>query len=160
VIKNEDIHKVADKLMDLANHSFKAKGKWIQIVSKPEIEALAADAILNSDATIIDERTIRLLIENSPNLTMLMEQRLEQKIEPNKNNIKEFKNILKDVRVLRSTELVTIAYKIGLLDKYLIKEEPEKKARVKLLNAILWAVKVRGCAISHEEIDQIVKLEA
>ena len=161
VIKNKKINDLSKKLLDLANHSFKARGHWIKIVSDAEIQVLAADAVLNSEAAVIDERTIRLLLENSPNLTNLMEKRLHRKVEPNIQNIREFKKLLKNVQIIRSTELITIAYKLGLLNKYLIeKSNLISNPKKKLLEAALWALKVRGSSISGKEIQEIVKLEA
>jgi len=161
VIADERIKKTADKLMDLANHSFNARKRWMQLVHPAEIEVLAADSILDADAVVIDERTVRMLLENSLKLTELMEKKLHCKIKPNKNNIKDFKKILEDVQIIRSTELITIAYKLGLLDNYLIDKSPSiKSPKKRLLDAALWALKVRGCAISKKEIDEIIKLEA
>jgi len=157
VVKDEKIKKTANKLINLANHSFKAHGKWIKIVHDAEIEVLAADSVLDSEAVVIDERTVRMLLENSLKLTELMEKRLHCKIKPNKNNIKDFKKILEDVQIIRSTELITIAYRLGLLNDYLLKEIESPKKR--LLDAALWALKIRGCAISKKEIEEIIKLE-
>jgi hypothetical protein len=129
-------------------------------VHKAETEALAADAVLDSEAVVMDERTTRMLLENSLRLTELMEKRLHCKIEPNKNNIKDFKKIVEDVQIIRSTELVIIAYRLGLLDKYLIEKTASVKyPKKRLLDAALWALKVRGCAISKREIEEIIKLE-
>lgn len=157
---DQRIKKTADKLLELANHSFKTRGTWISIVHKAETEALAADAVLDSEAVVMDERTTRMLLENSLRLTELMEKRLHCKIEPNKNNIKDFKKIVEDVQIIRSTELVIIAYRLGLLDKYLIEKTASVKyPKKRLLDAALWALKVRGCAISKREIEEIIKLE-
>jgi hypothetical protein len=160
IIDNKEIKQTTKKLMDLGNHSFRARGEYIKIIHDAEVEALAADAVINANAVVIDERTARLLLENSPKLTQLMEKRLEAKVIPNKENIKQFKKILKDVQIIRSTELVTIAYKIGLLDRYLIeKSKLIKNPKKRLLDAALWAVKIRGCSISSKEIKQIIELE-
>jgi len=160
VIGGNEIKKLSEKLIDLANHSFQAKNNWVKIVSPAETETLAADAVLDADAAVIDERTIRLLLENSPNLTKLMEFRLKYKVQPNKDNIREFKKILKNVQIIRSTELVTVAYKLGLFKDYMIRTDSIKNPKQRLLNAVLWAVKVRGCSVSKNEIDRIVKLES
>ena len=154
------IKQTANKLLNLANHSFKTQGRWIKIVHEAEIEVLAADAILDSEAVVIDERTVRMLLENSLKLTELMEKRLHCKIKPNKNNIKDFKKILEDVQIIRSTELVTIAYRLGLLNEYLPERSPSVKyPKKRLLDAALWAVKIKGCSISKREIDEIIRLE-
>lgn len=91
IIDNKEIKKISKQLMDLGNHSFKARGEYINLIHTAEIETLAADAVINADAVVIDERTARLLLENSPKLTQLMEKRLECKVIPNKKNIKDFK---------------------------------------------------------------------
>lgn len=158
IIDDKKIKLTAEKLLHYANHSFKAHGRWIKIVDEAEIETVAADAILDAEAVVIDERTVRILLENSIKLTELMENKLHCKIQPNKENIKEFKKILEDVQIIRSTELVTIAYRLGLLDSYILDKIDSPKKR--LLNAALWALKIRGCAISRKEIDEILALEA
>jgi len=160
IIDNKEIDTLSKKLLDLANHSFKARGNWINIVSLAEIEALAADAILSSDAAVIDERTVRLLLENSPNLTTLMERRTRAKVTPNKENIKQFKKLLKNVQIIRSTELVIVSYKLGLLNDFIVKTDSIRNPKKRLLDAALWAVKVRGCSISGKEIKQIISLES
>ena len=160
IADNKEVAKLSKKLLYLANHSFKARGNWINIVSQAEIEALATDAVLNSEAAVIDERTIRLLLENSPNLTNLMERRTHSKVIPNKQSIKEFKKLLENVHIIRSTELVVVAYKLGLLNDYLVeRSELVRNPKKRLLDAALWAVKVRGCSISGKEIKQIIQLE-
>ena len=157
---NEKIIQTRKKLMDLANHSYKARGQWLRIVSDAEIEMLAADAVLDAEATVIDERTARLLLENPYILRDLLKNKLHCNVLINKNNIEDFRKILKDVQIIRSTELVTVAYKLGLLDSYLVeKSEIVKEPRKKLLDAALWAVKIRGCSISSKEIESIIKSE-
>ena len=49
-----------------------------------------------------------------------------------------------------------MAFELGLLDKYLA-EIPDAKKQ--LLQAVLWGVKLNGCSISQEDIDEIVHLE-
>ena len=108
VVSNNQINILTKRLMDLANHSFKAKSNWIKIVSDAEIEVLAADAILDSEAAIIDERTVRLLRENTPNMTNHMEKRMRCQVEPNIGNIREVKRQLVNVQILRSQERVVV----------------------------------------------------
>jgi len=160
VIDNPNVKAMKNKLINWANNAFKARGRWLNIVSDAEIEVLAADAILDAEATVIDERTARMLLENPGRLTNLLEKKLHCRINSNKENIKNFQNQLKDVQIIRSTELVTIAYKMGLLDDYLVKKSKlVKNPKKRLLDAALWAVKVRGCSVSKSEIDEIVRRE-
>lgn len=157
---NKEIKNLTNELLKSGNHSFKTSGNWMNILQDAEVETLAAASILNSSAVVIDERTIRVFLENSRELTHLLELRLHQKVIPNLENIKKFKNTLSIIKIIRSVELITIAYKIGLFKDYL----PDKNNLIsdpksRLLDAALWAVKVRGCSVSGKEIDQIIKLE-
>lgn len=160
IIDNQRIEELSKKLLNLANQSFKARGNYLNIVSGAEIEALAADSILDSETTVIDERTVRLLLENPQKLADLMEKKLHCKVIQDKENISNFRNLLKNVQIIRSTELVTVAYKLGFLNDYLIKAEMIRNPKKRLLDSLLWAVKVRGASISGKEIKKIVELEA
>ncbi|MBI2656373.1 hypothetical protein HYX03_01385 [Candidatus Woesearchaeota archaeon] len=51
---------------------------------------------------------------------------------------------------------MAIAYEHGLLDDYITKI-PD--ARKNLLESVLWGVKLNGCAVSKDEIEQIVRIE-
>lgn len=159
IIDNKEIRQLSNKLLSLANNSIKVRGRWMNIVSMAEIEVLAADAVLESDAAVIDERTIRMLLENSYNLTDLMEHRFRSKVVVSKDNIKEFKKRLENVQIIRSTELAVVAYKLGLLNDFIIKSDQIRNPRKRLLDAVLWAVKVRGCSVSGKEIKKIIALE-
>ncbi len=158
--ENNKIRKLTNKLLDLANHSYKARGKWMKIVHDAEIETLAADAVLDSDVCVIDERTARVILENAEKMKELFEKRLHCKVYMDKKSIHEFQEILRDVQIIRSTELVTVSYKLGLLNGYLVeKSKFVKNPRKTLLESALWAVKVRGCSVSKAEIEEIVRKE-
>jgi len=159
IVDHPEIHRLERKMLELANKSFKAKGNWMKIVHEAEMEAIAAAIFLGASAVVVDERTTRVLIENSPKLTEIFERKLHTDVVFDKKNIKEFKKIFNDVKIIRSVELVTVAYKYGLLKDYVlinVVDHPDER----LLNAALWALKIRGCSISKEEIHQIVSENA
>lgn len=150
------IKKIAEQLIDLANNSFYTRGKPIQIVQYAEIESLALAQILKA-SLVIDERTTRKMIEAPEDLLKLLEKKLHSGVSKNETNLKKFKNLVKDVKVIRSTELVYAAFKLGILDPYLAKKTIKEKKE--LLDAALWALKLRGCAIRENEILEIIKDE-
>ena len=157
VFGGEELRKKAFHLLDLANTCFKAKGNFIQIVHFAEMSGLAAAILNNADAFAVDERTTRLLIENPNDLIRILEERLHTDIYVNKKVLEEFRKETEKIRLIRSVELVTIAYEFGLLDKYIISniEDPKRT----LLDGVLWGVKLNGCAVSDKEIEEIIKLE-
>jgi len=156
IVDNNMIRKDTLKLMELANKIFKSKGNWIKIVHYGEIEAVAAAINFEAHALVIDERTTRTLLEDPARLKHTMERKLHGKIFVNNTALKEFKKMTKGIRVIRSTEMAVMAFEMGLLDKFL----PDlPKPRKELLESVLWAFKLNGCAISQNEIDSVVKAE-
>lgn len=159
VLKLVDMRRIRDdaqKLLECANHIFKAKGSWIHIVSFAEMEAISCGINYNADAVVVDERTTRMLLEDSNELFDYMENKLHTKIQVDRKNLQQFRRMAHGLHLIRSTELVLIAYELGLLDAYL-PDIPE--SRKQLLQAALWGIKLNGCAVSQEEIDTIIMEE-
>lgn len=157
VINDQSLEQDTIKLLNLANSSFKVRGNWMRIVHYAEISGLSACIRLNADTFVVDERTTRLLIENPNRLIELWDNTLHEKIEVYKENLNAFREMVGKIKLIRSAELVTVAYELGLLDKYIIKDVPNPQET--LLESVLWGVKLNGCAVSKREIEQILKLE-
>ncbi|HIH25916.1 hypothetical protein J4476_05120 [Candidatus Woesearchaeota archaeon] len=152
VVYNEELD--VGSLLHKINNLYFVNGKPISIVSKAEVEALALAIKLESSAYAVDERTMRLVIEDPMRLKKIQENKLHMKVTINYEFMNEIKNLVKNVKVIRSTEIVLIAYESGLLDKYLI-----NVSREQLLDALLWGLKIRGCSISNEEVKSLTDFE-
>ena len=147
-ITDGEIKKETQNLMKLANNSVFIKNKPIKIVSDAEISCIALSYLL-SKKTIpsliaVDERTIRILSEKPENLEKIMERKLHQKVKTTRENLKAFSQF----KFIRSSEIVFVAHKKELLNL----KGP------KVLEAVLYATKFKGAAISFEEIDVLKKL--
>jgi len=143
-------------LLDAANGIFRVFNNYIHLVHLAEMSVIAAATELNSDAISLDEKTTRLLIENPVTMLEILRKTLHTSVSTNEKNLKDFRNMAKNIKVIRSVEIVTVAYEHGLLDKYITKI-PD--ARKNLLESVLWGVKLNGCAVSREEIEQILEME-
>lgn len=132
-----------NKLMQIANTTFKARGKPVHLIDKGEAAALALSQMLNNAPLVIDERTTRMLCENPDKLKKYMEKKLHTTIRSNEKNYEYFQNF----KIIRSTELVYIAHKKGLFDL----KNPE------VLGAALYGLKFKGCSISEQEIEEMIK---
>ena len=121
------------------------------------MSVIAAAISLNADAIAIDEKTTRLLIENPRIVLEILRKTLRTPVSVNENNLKEFKNTVRNIKTIRSIELAAVAYEQGFLNSYITKI-PD--ARKNLLESVLWGLKLNGCAVSKDEIEQIVKIEA
>lgn len=147
-VSEEEIKPLTDKYMQIANNSIYASNNPIRIVSEAEISCLALSKILTDkgiDNIIgIDERTTRLLAEKPENLEQLMQKRLHKRVTLKKDSFSAFKGF----KFLRSTELVYVAYKKGVL----------KVKGPKVLEATLYATKFKGASVSYEELDVMKRL--
>ncbi|MBX4196191.1 hypothetical protein KW805_01225 [Candidatus Pacearchaeota archaeon] len=147
-VDEEELKKATQKLMESANHYVQIKEKWIPIVSEAEMSCLALSSALTkkgiTNLIAIDERTTRILSENPENLEKLLSDRMHERATIIRKDISLFSGY----RFIRSSEIVYVAYKKGLI--------PLQGKKV--LEALLYATKFKGAAISFEEIDQLKKL--
>jgi hypothetical protein len=156
VADNSEIQDKAVKIFDSSNSIYQAKGKAISILHRTDTECIAAAVYLSADALVVDERTLRLVIEEPEKLRYILEHKLHTKVTIDDKALRRFKSETKLVKVIRSIELVTVAYELGLLNKYILHLDQPKK---NLLDAALWGLKLNGAAVSEEEIKEIITTE-
>ena len=140
-----------EKLTKHSNKLYASDKKWLEVVQAGEMESVIA-VLKEKVPLIMDERTMRLLIENCKSLRTLLERRSRKKVAQHEENLNSFHEIVKDVSIIRSTELVCVAFKHGLLDEYLPKKPNAKNI---LLDAALWNVKSNGSAVTAHEIEEL-----
>jgi hypothetical protein len=147
-IDEKELNEKTVKLMEMANHSMKVKGQWVHLVEEAEMSCLALSNMLGErkieSLIAIDERTTRMLCENPESLSRIMSEKLHQRVEISADNFNSFEK----ARFIRSSELVFVAYK-----KEVINLEGKK-----VLEALLYATKYKGAAISFKEIDALKKI--
>jgi len=114
---------------------------------------------------VIDERTTRMLTEAPENLEKMMERKLHMPLDAELSLLKE----LRDFKFIRSAELLYVAFKKDLVlsarnsvpSKLGTSKEvpfPSGKKSKDLLDALLYGVKFKGCAISSVEIEEMKRL--
>ena len=131
------------------NMKVRSPGGRIKILDKAEVDALLlADQL--KGVYVVDERTLRMFVEEPENLRRLLENKLHTKISMDSDILKRFRY---KVDIIRSTELMTVALENGLLDHF-VKNGNKKD----ILDGLLWGLRLRGCAISTEEINDMIKL--
>ena len=147
-ITDKEITSSMFKLMDMANTMFVGNGQKINIIHTGEGAVLALSKILNKkgveNVICMDERTTRMLVEKPENLQSLLERRMHKRIRLKKSNFGPFRGF----KIIRSTELMYVAYKKGLT----------RWKHKNLLDALMFGLKFKGCAISHDEIEVIKRL--
>lgn len=154
-ITKKEISKKTQEYLNTANSIFEGdfynEKRKVHLIDSGEASCLALAQLLkekdseNEIVVATDERTTRMLCEKPENLKELLEKKLHVKIKINKEEYEHFKGF----NFLRSTELIYVAYKKGLLN---IKNS-------ELLDAILYAMRSKGAAVSDEEIKEIKILD-
>lgn len=143
-----EVSKRTKEFLDAANTMFKGRGRDINIIQIGEASCLALSRILDEkkveNVLAVDERTTRMLGEKPENLKKLLQKKLHTQVTLVKENFKFFTGF----KFIRSSELVYVMYKKGVTGL--------KNGIV--LDALLYAVKFKGCAISGDEIKEIKRL--
>lgn len=138
----------ANEILDIANTAIYGAGKDIHLIDLGECTALAISKMLNDkkieNVIAIDERTTRSLSETPNELKEYLERKLHTKMTIKQDKIDFFK----EFKFIRSTEIIYVAYKKGIL----------RLKGSENLSAVLYALKYKGCAISGKEIQEIKKL--
>ena len=156
ILNYSELADSAGKIQSFANSVFRTEVGAVPIVQRGEMESIAAAMLIDADAFVTDERITRMLVEAPDALRQLLEKRLHTKVRINEDALHHFEELVRHVKIIRSVELVTIAYETGLLDKFVVKLH---NARKELLESVLWGLKLNGCAITENEIEQILNLE-
>lgn len=144
--------KEVERLTKLANSSFKLGNKPVDVIQSGEMESVLCALKTGADAMVMDERTLRLFIENSKEMESLLERRFKRDVIVNPENLKRFSDELQKIKIIRSIELISTAYKMNLLESYIPKM---RNGRSILAESILWAAKYNGCAVTQHEVFEI-----
>lgn len=148
-VKQQEMYREIQNFLDVANNTFFERKKPIKIIDTGEASCLSLSRILDrkkiQNVISVDERTTRVLGEKPENLRQILQKKLHTKITSKQENYKTFSGF----KFIRSAELIYVAYKKNL-------------ARIKdgkdVLDAMLYALKFSGCAISGKEIEEMKKI--
>jgi hypothetical protein len=147
-VSSDLIVKKTEEFKEIANSTFESTKKMIHLIDSGEASCLALSRILDEkgveNVIAVDERTTRVIGEKPENLKKIMEGKLHTQLTSKKENYKFFKGF----KFIRSAELVYVMYKKGIID---VKDGE--------LDALLYAMKYKGCAISRDEIEEIKKMK-
>jgi hypothetical protein len=148
-IKDEKITARSKEILEKVNSAFFGGNRYIHMLDWGEVSCLALGEMLTKkgiqNVLAIDERTTRVLVERPENLKKLYEKKLHVQIEVKNENLAEFRNL----KIIRSTELAYVLWKKKLI----------KLQNGEVLDGLLYAMKLRGAAISDEEIKEIKSMK-
>ncbi len=147
-VDDSELKRHTKEMLDQANHLMQLRTGWTHLVDEAEVSCLALSSMLTEkgieNLVAIDERTMRTICENPEHLEMIMSSKLHENVHLVNPEYAGFSKF----RVIRSSEIVYVAYKKGLIEL----------TGNKVLEALLYATKYHGTSISFEEINILKKM--
>ncbi len=147
---DKDVQRKTDRILYLANNSLFVKGKSITLLQRGEAEMIALAAELGVKNILIDERTTRMMIEAPFRMKEHMEKEFGVNIMVNNGNLREFSDVVRGMQVVRSSELLIIAFEYGFFDGF-------GDMKLQALEAALYKIKFSGCSISFDEVKEYIR---
>ena len=108
VYNKKRISREAMQFSKYINNVFYAKNHPVKIIHPADAEGIFLTKRLG-DALIVDERNMRLVIEDPMKIKKILQNRLHTKIRVDKDNLKKALEFVGKVPVLRSVDLVSVA---------------------------------------------------
>jgi hypothetical protein len=145
VALDSDSAELAKEIEKTANSVFWLKKNPLNLVHSGEAETLALLHQTGSFGIGIDEKTTRLIVESPEKLHEILEYRNRASIEMDKDALMKLHKLVGKISFFRSVELISLAFKQGLLAREFSQNNGS-------LGALLYALKYSGCAVSESEI--------
>ncbi|MCW1301115.1 MAG: hypothetical protein QW507_00660 [Candidatus Nanoarchaeia archaeon] len=158
VVDDARIQGFASRFLDLANNLFVARGRSLKLIHYGEAEVVALSKIVGTKNLCVDEKTMRILLEDPIALKRLMERKLHTPIEIRNERLEELKKNYGDFLIFRSAELLMISYRRGVFTDFLAGCGVDGWIRKRFLRGALTSLKLNGCSISRDEILEYVEL--
>jgi len=138
------------KIMELTNSMILVRNKPITIIQFGEAECLALLGLTDANYLAVDERTTRMLVEQPHSLIEIIKRKYNTNdVCLDEKKYLQFKEIIGPVTVVRTVDLFAYAQKHKMLSSEF--DNPEN------LKAGLYALKIKGCSVSFEEIDEYIR---
>lgn len=147
---DDDIDKETKELMSMANNIFESKNRAIHLVDAGEAAQIALARKLNINTLVIDERTTRTLLEAPMKLKQHLEYESKKPVFVNQKLLNTFLEKAGRFNIIRSSELVILAYNFGYFDRF-------GKNKNVALESSLFTLKYSGCSLSYEEINDFMR---
>ena len=145
-VNTQELAKATQRILRLANDSFKSQGQPLEILHAGEAQAMALVGLTDARVFAVDEKTARMILEEPLALRKVLEDKLQASVTADEATLRELHKAVGECVIVRSTELVAWASKKGLLEMRGIDSR-------QLLKASLYAMKYNGCSVSFKEIE-------
>lgn len=139
-------------ILSICNSVYSVNGRTLKIIQEGEAQCLAIFESAKANALLIDEKTTRMLIEDPLRMRNIIQSEYTKPVLINENRLAEFKKRTKDIKVIRSAEIIAISAIKGFFRDFRDSEHEAFKAS-------LYALRNAGCNLSQEEIHEYERME-
>jgi len=133
------------KVLSLSNNLFFVHGHPLPLVQLGEAECVAAFEGASINAMAVDEKTVRSLIEAPEKFSEQVASEYSARVEIDLEKLAEWKAITRDIKSVRSAELLSVAAQNGFFSDY-------GNAKGEAIASALYSLRNSGCAISSLEL--------
>ncbi|MFH0906420.1 MAG: hypothetical protein V1824_03725 [archaeon] len=146
---SKELENRRNQILEIANSLFSLRGHDLNIMHYGEAECLALLSLTNAKYLAIDERTTRMLLEEPNALIDVFTRKYNtSKISFDKKRYNKLKELIGEVYVIRSSDLIAFSYENNLCGNAVTNKDE--------LKAALYALKFSGCSVSFEEIEEYI----
>lgn len=141
----------ARAIMQAGNSLFTVSGKPLELIQEGEVECLALLLKNDTNYLAIDEKTLRLLIEDPLALRKRLQEEYAERVVVDEARLEEWRKRARGILVVRSTEVLAQAAKKGYFAKY---GEDAGLA----FKAAIYSLRQAGCSLTEQEIREYGQL--
>jgi len=158
----EEIKKETSEMLRYANSSFYIKHNPMRILQKADAEVAVLAKKIKADAIATDEKTLRLLVEAPDSIKKILEKKFNSKVEVNEKELYNFNKEFKNIPVVRSVDLIALAYSMGIFEDTVKRFCPNRnrQCKMEIIDGLLYSLRFSGCAVSFKEIEDYVNILA
>jgi len=156
----KEIRKETSEMLSYANSSFYIKHNPMKILQEADAEVAVLAKEIKADAIATDEKTLRLLVEAPDSIKKILERKFNTKVEANERALYNFNKKFENIPVVRSVNLIALAYSMGIFEDTIKRCYPSKNGKCKreIIEGLLYSLRFSGCAVSFKEIEDYVNI--
>lgn len=141
----------SQEVLSLANSLMLVDGRPLELIQLGEADCLGLVLSGNADAVVIDEKTLKLLVENPNKMRELLRGEYSGKVGFNEAALRKWQQLTRGVKIIRSAEILAVAGRLGYFRFF---QEDEEAA----FHASIFALKGYGCSITKEELREFEQI--
>ena len=150
-IDGADIALDTQRILEAGNRLFSVGGRPLELLHLGESECLALAKKTPGARLLVDEKTLRMLLEAPDKMQAILQTEYRERLAADPARMRAWKSLCADIPLIRSTEVLSVAYEKGYYNDYGTDASAAWQAG-------LAALKNAGCSVTFKEMDEYRRL--